>query len=188
MINVTDLRAGATFLQEGKPYIVLKYEHKKVGRGNAVIKTQVKNLKTGSIEEKGFTSGGKVEEISTVRRQLQYLYKDGLLAYFMDPKNFEQIEILLPVIADQIVYVKEGESINVLFWENEALSVDLPPNVVMTVAQTDPGVKGNSATNIFKSGRLENGLTVKIPLFINTGEKIRVDTRTGEYIERAKDS
>lgn len=185
MINVTDLRAGATFIQDGKPFLVVKYEHKKIGRGSAVIKTQVRNLKTGATEEKGFISGGKVEEIVTSRRVLQYLYKDASSAYFMDPRSYDQIEIPLAVVTDQIDYVREGENVTILFWENEALSVELAPNVVMTVITTDPGVKGNSATNMYKPATLENGVSVRVPLFINKGDRIRVDTRSGEYLERA---
>jgi elongation factor P len=104
----------------------------------------------------------------------------------MDPKNYEQIEIPLSVLGDQIVYIKEGESVNILFWEDKPLSVELPPKIELTVAEADPGVKGNSASNIYKPAVLENGLKTKVPLFINPGDKIRVDTRTGEYIERAK--
>ena len=186
MVNVTDLRSGVTFVENGKPYVVLKYDHKKLGRGNAVIKTQVRNLRTGNVEERGFTSGGKVEEIFTTRRQVQYLYKDDKTAVFMDPESYEQIEIPLKVIAEPIRYIKEGEVVWVLFWENEPLSLELPPNVAMKIHYTDPGVKGNSATNIYKSATLENGLNVKVPLFINNGDIIRLDTRTGDYIERVR--
>ncbi|EKD62918.1 MAG: hypothetical protein ACD_52C00020G0005 [uncultured bacterium] len=193
MISVTDLRSGKTFVQEGKPYVVVKYEHKKLGRGNAVIKLQVRNLITGGVKEIGFNSGASVDDINITKRQLQYLYTDKSGAVFMDPITFEQIEIPLPAVKEQLVYVKEGESVNVLFWafggtqdkDDLPLSLELPPKVTLTVAETDPGVKGNSASNVYKSATLENGLKVKVPLFIKKGEKVRVDTRTGEYLERS---
>ena len=185
MISVTDLRAGKTFLQDGKPCIVTRYEHKKLGRGNAVIKTTVRNIITCAVSEIGFNSGSKVEEINTVKRQLQYLYHDQKSAVFMDPKSYEQVEIPQNVIKEQIVYTKEGESVNVLFWDDKPLSLELPPKVTLVVRETDPGIKGNSASNVYKSATLENGLRVRVPLFVNKGQKIRVDTRTGEYVERA---
>ena len=127
-----------------------------------------------------------MEEANTYKSKLQYLYKDQVNAVFMDLRSFEQVEIPLKVLGDQILFVKEGAESTVLFWDQTALSVEIPPKVVLTIAQTDPGVKGNSASNIYKSAVLENGLKVKVPLFIKAGEKIRVDSRTSEYIERAK--
>ena len=185
MIGVTDLRSGRTFVQEGKPYIVLKYEHKKLGRGGAVIKAKVRNLITSDVEEISFNSGAKVEEITSTKHQLQYLYRDQKSAVFMDPKSYEQIEIPQSLIKEQIVYVKEGESVNVLFWDETPLSLEIPLKVTLAVRETDPGVKGNSASNVYKSATLENDLRVRVPLFVDKGQKIRVDTRTGEYVERA---
>src|SRR3989338_5804077 len=152
MISVTDLRAGKTFLQDGKPCIVTRYEHKKLGRGNAVIKTTVRNIITCAVSEIGFNSGSKVEEINTVKRQLQYLYHDQKSAVFMDPKSYEQIEIPLSILGDQILFVKEGGNATILFWsfggaqdkEDKALSIEIPPKVTFVVRETDPGVKGNS--------------------------------------------
>lgn len=191
-INVTDLKGGTAFLHYGKPYQVIKYNLIKLGRGSATVRVTARNLETGGVEEIAYQSNTNVDEANTSKRKLQYLYKDGSTAYFMDPANFEQIEIPLAVLADQISYIKEGEQFTVLFWDPStgsgsprALSVDLPPKVVLKVAETDPGVKGNSASNIYKPAVLENGLKTKVPLFIQTGEKIRVDTRTGDYIERA---
>src|SRR4030067_2415736 len=136
MINVTDLRAGKTFVRDGKPYIVVKYEHKKLGRGNAVIKTQVKNLRTGAVDEIGFNSGARVDEINTTKRQLQYLYIDKSNAVFMDPVTFDQVEIPIVVVKDQLVYTKEGDNVYVLFWDDSALSLELPPKVTLTITET----------------------------------------------------
>ena len=185
MISATELKNGIAFLHYGKPYQVIKYNLIKLGRGSASVRVSARNLETGGVEEISYQSNATVEGANTSKRKLQYLYKDGTNAYFMDGRTFEQIEIPLGVLGDQTLFIKEGSESTVLFWEDKALSVDLPPKVVMTVSQTDPGVKGNSAANIYKSAVLENGLKVKVPLFINVGEKIRVDTRTGDYIERA---
>lgn len=186
MLNATDLKNGATFLYNSKAYQVIKYSLIKMGRGGAVVKVTVRNLETGSIEDKGFSSNISFEEVNTQKRRLQYLYKDASTAVFMDPKTYEQVEVPLSILKEQIVFLKEGENVDVLFWDEKALSVELAPKIVLTVIQTDPGVKGNSATNIYKPAVLENGLKIKVPLFIKEGEKIRVDTRTGEYIERVK--
>lgn len=186
MINSTDLKNGVAFQQYGKPYQVIKYSLIKMGRGGAVVKVQVRNLETGSVEEKSFSSNVAVDEANTYRKILQYLYKDDSNAFFMDPKSFEQVEIPLSVLGDSILFLKEGENANILFWDDKALSVELPPKVALTVKECDPGVKGNSATNLYKPAVLENGMNVKVPLFIKAGEKIIVDTRDSSYIERAK--
>lgn len=185
MIIATNLKNGTTFLMNGKPYQVVKYAHQKIARGGGTVKLSIRNLETGNLEKKTLNSSAKVEEATTVKRPLQYLYKDDASVYFMDPRNYEQIEIPLAMAKDQIVFIKEGESVDVLFWDNKALSIGLPAKVVLAVKDTVPGVKGNSATNIFKPATLENGLKLKVPLFIKKGNKIRIDTRTGEYVERA---
>ena len=186
MIQVTDLKNGTTFLYNKKPCKVIKYTHTKIGRGGATIKLTSKNLISGSTEEMTFGSNQKVEEVNTIKKKLQFLYKDSSNALFMDPTTFEQVEIPLVILGDQVDYIKDGENVNVLFWNERPLSVELPPNIVLTVTETDPGVKGNSAVNIYKPAILDNGLKVKVPLFINQGDKVKIDTRTGEYVERAK--
>ncbi len=185
-MNATDLKNGAAFLHFGKPYQVMKYNLIKLGRGSAYVKITARNLESGSNEEISYQSNASVTEADTYKRKLQYLYKDPVNAVFMDGQTFEQVEIPLKILGDQILFIKEGSETSVLFWGEKALSVEIPPKVTLTIAQTDPGVKGNSASNIYKSAVLENGLKVKVPLFIKAGEKIRVDTRTGEYIERAR--
>lgn len=186
MINATELKNGVTFLDNGKPYKVIKYTHVKIGRGGAIVRLSARNLESGGTEEKTFSSNIKVEDVSTQKRQLQYLYSDANSATFMDPKTYDQVEVGLKVIGDEIAFIKEGETVSVLFWEDRPLSIEIQPKVILTVADTPPGVKGNSASNIYKQGTLENGSKVKIPLFINKGQRIVVDTRTGEYVERAK--
>lgn len=186
MIKATDLKNGTTFLHYGKPYQVNKYTLIKMGRGGAVVKVNARNLETGSITELSYSSNNSVDEADTFKKKLQYLYKDSINAFFMDPTSFEQTEIPLKVLGDDINYCKEGESVDILFWDQKALSVVLSPKINLKVVETDPGVKGNSASNIYKPAVLENGLTVKVPLFIKVGDEVRVDTRTGSYVERVK--
>ena len=186
MINATDLKNGITFLSNGKPYKVIKYTHTKMGRGGATVRVTAKDLVTGTIEDKTFSSNVKVDDVSTSKRKLQFLYNDGGNAVFMDPKTYDQVEIPISIVKEELPFIKEGEFADVLFWEEKALSIEIPPKVTLLIAETSPGVKGNSATNMYKPATLENDLSVKVPLFINKGDKIVVDTRSGEYVERAK--
>lgn len=185
MIVVTELRAGTIFEDNGNLLQVLSYEHIKMGRGSANIKVKVKNLRSGTTIEKSFINGAKVNDVQVFKRDLQYLYKDAERAYFMNPQTFEQIDIPLNLMGNDVYFLKEGENFNISFLGDEALSVNLPPKLVFKVTETAPGVKGNSATNVFKDAILENGLTVKVPPFIKIGDKVRVDTRTGAYTEKA---
>lgn len=184
MIGVTELRAGTAYEEDGQFFTVLSYEHIKMGRGSANIKVKVKNLKTGSIVDKSYINGAKVHDIHVVKKEMQYLYKDDDAVYFMDSATFEQVSIPLKIVPEHI-YLKEGESFVVSFLNNDPLTVLLPPKMTFEVVETAPGAKGNSATNVFKEAILENGMKTKVPLFINTGERIRVDTRTGAYSEKA---
>lgn len=184
MISVTELRAGATYKEDGQLLQVVSYEHIKMGRGSANIKVKVKNLKTGSTVEKSYINGAKVDNVQVLKKDLQFLYKDDEKAYFMNNATYEQVEVLLVTVPDH-QYLKEGETFNVSFLGDEALTVTLPPKMVFKVVDTAPGIKGNSATNVFKDATLENNIKTKVPLFINIGESIRIDTRTGSYSEKA---
>lgn len=184
MISVTDLRAGVVFEEQGQLFQVVSYEHIKMGRGSANIKVKVKNVRSGTTVEKSFINGAKVNDVSVFKKDVQFLYKDTDSAYFMNPTTFEQISIPLGIMGSDVFYLKEGENFNISFLEDEALSINLPPKMDFKVVETAAGVKGNSATNVFKDAVLENGLTAKVPLFIQEGDKIRVDTRTGAYSER----
>lgn len=184
MISVTELRSGTAYIEDGQYFSVLSYEHIKMGRDSANIKVKVKNLKTGSIIDKSYINGAKVQDIHVIKKDMQYLYKDEDGVYFMDGETYEQITIPLAVVPEHI-YLKEGETFTVSFLDGEPLEILLPPKMTFKVVETAPGAKGNSATNVFKEAILENGLKTKVPLFINTGESIRVDTRTGAYSEKA---
>lgn len=186
MLGATELKNGAAFLYESKPFKVIKYELNKMGRGGAVVRVSCLNLESGANVEHAFSSNLSFEQVDLLKQKLQYLYKDANSAYFMNPGSYEQVEIPLSVLGKDAAFVKEGEEATVLFWGDKPLSIELPPKITLAVTQTDPGVKGNSATNIYKPAVLENGLKLKVPLFINVGDRIRVDTRVGEYIERQK--
>lgn len=187
MISVTDLRSGTVFRDQGQLLQVLSYEHIKMGRGSANIKVKVRNIKTGSITEKGFINGAKVDNVAITRKELQYLYKDpttsSAQAYFMDPVSFEQISIPLSKLLDH-QYLKEGQNFPVSFFEGEPLELLLPPKMDLKVIETGPSLRGNSATNIYKDATLENGVKTKVPLFIQINDVVRIDTRTGSYSEK----
>ncbi|HXS15448.1 MAG TPA: elongation factor P [Candidatus Saccharimonadales bacterium] len=184
MISVNDLRNGAIYEESGQLLQVLNFEHIKMGRGSATIKIKVKNLRTGSVTEKSFINGQKVQDVQVLKKEMQYLYQDDESVYFMNPETFEQVAIPLKIIPEA-AFLKEGESYPISFTGDEPLSVILPPKVELKVTETAPGVRGNSTSNVFKDAIMENGLTTKVPLFINVGDTIRVDTRTGQYTERA---
>lgn len=190
MISVTNLRAGACFSEGDNLFQVLNYEHTKLGRGTATIKVKIKNLKTGSVTEKVFISGAKVQEATLDKKETQYLYavnskQQTVNSYvFMDPVTFEQFELSEDKLGDQAVYLTEGMTIKVLFYNDEPLAIELPIKMEFKIAETEPGYRGNSATNIFKDAKLQNGLKIKVPLFVNIGDKVLVDTRTGEYESR----
>lgn len=184
MISVNELRNGQIYEDDGQLLVVLNFEHIKMGQGSANIKVKVKNLRTGSTTEKSFINTAKVQDVQVLKREMQYLYKDDAGVYFMDPTSFEQITVPSEVISG-VQFLKEGQSYPISFYKDEPLDVVLPPKVELKVDDTAPGVKGNSASNVFKDATLENGSVVKVPLFINVGDKVRVDTRTGAYTERA---
>ena len=186
MINATDLKNGTTFLDKGKPYKVIKYSLIKMGRGGAIVRVSARNMESGGIEEKTFSSNIKVDEVQTYKRQLQFLFGDEKIATFMDPKSYEQVEVPMNVIEKELPFIKEGENVSLLFWDDKPLSIEIQPKVTLKITDTPPGVKGDTASNVYKQATLENGMSVKVPLFVNKGEKVVIDTRTGDYVERAK--
>jgi len=183
MMVVQDIRNGTGFLLDGQPWVGLKYEHVKMGRGSATIRIKMRNLITGSIIEKSFINSARVEEIDLVRKPMQYLYKDGENYIFMDPKTYDQVSI---GEIEEGKYLKEGVMVNVLFWDEKALAVELPPKMEFEVVECDSGIKGNSVSNLYKPAKLDNGISLRVPLFIEAGDKILVDTRDGSYAERVK--
>lgn len=184
MIPVTSLRPGVTFEEHGDIFEVLTYNNMHLRKTSSVVQVKIRSLRSGSTTEKTFGSNGEVNPVQIEKKVLQYLYKDSDTGYFMDPQSFEQINIPLKNLQGNN-YLKEGENITISFHKDEALSMVLPPKVKLKVTDTNPGVKGNSATSVLKDATLENGMTTKVPLFIDIGDEIIVDTRDGSYTNRA---
>lgn len=187
MISVTKLRNNTNFELDGAPYRVLSYQHTHMSRGGGSVKVRIRNLADGSVLSKTFQSTEKVDDIQVIKKKMQFLYRDDTDLVFMDPDTYEQTTVSLKTLEDQAPYLKEGEDVHLLIWDEEEmiLGVDLPPKMTFTVAEAAPGEKGDSASNVYKDAILENGLKVRVPLFVNQGDKIRVDTRDGSYVERA---
>ena len=186
MVSVTELRAGKTFKLNDKPYQVVDYKHTKLGRGKANIRVRVRDLRTGEVTEKSFVSGAKVEPIETETKPFQYLYHDEASCYFMETASFEQFSLPIKIFQDKLKFLQEGEKVRILFWEGEPLSFELPNSMIFRVAKTSPGVKGNTVSGATKPATLDNGLMVRVPLFVREGDRVKVDTRTGEYLGREK--
>ena len=184
MINVSDLKPGVTFQLDGNLYVVLDYSHNKTARAAANIKVKMKNLRTGSTTELTFGGNDKVKRAQIDKKEMQYLYSDGELYYFMDQETFEQIPLNYEKVEEAIKFLKENMFAIIKFYKGEAFSVEAPNFVELLITQCDPSVKGNTATNAMKPATLETGAQVNVPMFVNEGDTIRVDTRTGEYMER----
>lgn len=186
MISVTTLRSGIFFEDQSQIFEVLAYEHTKMGRGSGNVKVKVRNLENGALIQKSFMTGAQVQEVLPQKRRAQFLYKDQKDLHFMDVETFEQFGISVKVISDQSRFLKEGMEVGILLWEERVLSIDFAKILDYKVEHTGPVYKGNSVTNVYKPAILENGLEVKVPIFVKAGEIIRVDTRTGNYVERGK--
>ena len=184
MIDVNELRRGVTFTMDGELYKVLAYQHHKPGRGKAVIRTTLRNLRSGATIQHNFISGDRVEDIRVDRRGVQYLYTDGDLYHFMDTETYEQRPLSATVLDDQVLYLKEGMELVLSTYENEALDVELPTTVDLEVVEAEMAIAGDTATGTLKKATLETGLEVQVPLFVEQGDVISVDTRTGEYVTR----
>lgn len=184
MIDVNDLRRGTTFILDGELYKVLEYQHHKPGRGNAIIRTKLRNLRTGATVQQTFLSGDRVQEVRIERRGVQYLYNDGDLYYFMDTETFDQVGVPAHVLEGQAGYLKEGMGLVISMYEGQPIEVELPTAVDLQVVDTEVAVAGDTATNVLKKATLETGLEIQVPLFVQAGDTVRVDTRTGEYVTR----
>jgi len=184
LINANDLRRGVMIKVDDELFIVLSFQHVKPGKGGAFVKTKLRNIKKNIIIEKTFRAGEKVEDIFIEKRKMQYLYNDGDNSIFMDIDNYEQESIPDQFIEDELKFLKEGQEVDVTFYEGEIISVELPTFVELKVTHTEPGLKGDTATTTFKPATIETGTIIQVPLFINEGDTLKIDTRTGEYIER----
>jgi len=181
---VTDLKNGIIFKDGGQPFVVVKYSHVKMSRGSAQVKIKAKNIITGQVLDKSWQSTATVEDALVENKNAQYIYKDNGYV-FMDPKSFDQFTISEDVIGDSAKFLKEGEKVVVKYFEGIPISIDLPITVIFEVKYTEPGYKGNTVSNVYKDAQIDNGTIVKVPTFIKIGDKIKVDTRSGEYASKA---
>ena len=184
MINTNDFKTGLTITYEGNLYQVLEFQHVKPGKGAAIVKTKLKNLRTGSIVEQTFNSGIKVPTAHVDKIKMQYLYNDGNMYSFMNMNTYEQVEIDKSQISNEVKFLKEGLEVILYFYENEMLGIELPEKIDFKIIQTEPAVKGNTATNDTKDAIIETGYLVKVPLFIEQDEEIIVSTKDGKYVSR----
>ena len=185
-ISTNEFRAGVKILLDGDPYSIVENEMVKPGKGQAFNRVKVRNLKTGRVIERTFKSGDSVEGADVVEMDMQYLYQDGDFWHFMVPDSFEQYTAGKQAVGENGVWLKDGTVCIVTLWNNVPLVVTPPPHIELAVVETDPGLRGDTATGGQKPAKLETGAVVRVPLFINEGEVVRVDTRTGEYISRAR--
>ena len=184
MISVTELRKNVTFELDGQLYRVLEYEHYKPGRGNAIIRTKLRNLRTGATLERNFLSGDRVQDVRLDHHTVQYLYHDGDLYYFMDVETYEQPALNAEALGDAVKFLKEGVTLDLSLYQGEPIDIELPVTVDMVVTEAPIAIAGDTATGATKTVTTETGLKVTVPLFVNEGDVIRVDTRTGEYLTR----
>ena len=184
MITAGDFRKGMTFEIDGQPYLIVDFQHVKPGKGAAFVRTTYRNLKTGTIREEAFNPSDKFPKASIETKEMQYLYHDGELYYFMDNDTFDQVPLNEEQVEAAIKWVKENEMVTIRFYNGSAFQVEAPNFVELEVIEAEPGVKGNTASNVTKNAVVETGTVVHVPLFIEQGEKIKIDTRTGEYMSR----
>ena len=185
MISAGDFRNGVTFELDGQVVQVVEFQHVKPGKGAAFVRTKYKNVKTGSVVERSFNPNEKFEQAQLTRQDMQFIYADGDLYYFMDVDTYEQTPIHSDKIGDGTKFLKEEMICKVVSYKGDIFQVELPITVELEITECEPGVRGDTTNNANKYATLETGAVVKVPLFVNQGEKIRVDTRTGEYLERA---
>ncbi|ASS40700.1 elongation factor P [Eubacterium minutum ATCC 700079] len=186
MITAGDFRKGVTFEINGEPHVVLDFQHVKPGKGAAFVRTKYKNILTGAIREDAFNPSDKFPKAHIDTKTMQYLYNDGELYYFMDGETFEQVPISKDDVEDAMKYLRENDEATIKFYKGSPFQVEPPNFVDLEVVETEPGVRGDTATNVTKAATVETGAVIQVPVFIEAGEKIQIDTRTGDYLGRSK--
>ena len=186
MIYASDFRKGRTFQINGEPHVVLDFMHVKPGKGAAFVRTKYKNIITGATREEAFNPDDKFEEAIIETKKMQYLYNDGDLYYFMDQETYEQVPVAYDMVEEAIKYMRENDEATLKFYKGQPFIVEAPNFVDLVVTETEPGVKGNTATNLTKAATVETSAVIQVPIFIEEGEKIQIDTRSGEYLGRSK--
>ena len=186
MITAGDFKKGITVEWDGGVWTIVDFQHVKPGKGAAFVRTKMRNVVTGAVTETSFNPTAKFEEAFVDRRDMAYSYNDGDLYYFMDQETYDMVPVSKDMLDDSFKFIKENTPVKLLSYKGNIFSVETPNFVELTVTKADPGVKGDTATNVTKPATVETGAEIKVPLFINEGEKIQIDTRTGEYLGRAK--
>lgn len=184
-ISINQFKSGLTILVGGKIYLVVEFQHVKPGKGAGFVRTKLKNLESGYLEEMTFRGEEKIEEAFIEERKMQYLYQANELYHFMAQDNYEEVALNKEVLADKVKFLKDNLEVAGYFYKGRAISVNLPNFVVYKIIHTEPGIKGDTAKSGGKPAKIETGATIQVPLFVNPGDAIKVDTRTGDYIERA---
>ena len=184
MVSTADFKNGLVFEWDNRIWQVVWFQHHKPGKGGAVMRCKIKNMKTGDIIERTFKSGEEFREVDTMRRKKQFSYIDGDKVHFMDDETYEDLELSKEQLGEAFGYLKEGMSVDAIYLDGEFLTIQLPASVTMKVTSTMPGDRGNTVTNATKPATLETGIEIQVPLFINEGDTVKVDTRTQEYVER----
>ncbi len=185
MISTNDLRTGATIELDGDAFSVVEFQHVKPGKGAAFVRTRLKNVRTGNVVERTFRAGEKVAKANIEKKEMQYMYASGDEYQFMDQETFDTVMITAEKLADATKWLKEGMMIEVMYFDRNIVGIELPNFVELTITDTPPGVKGDTASGGGKPATLETGAIVQVPFFVNPGDKVRVDTRTGQYLDRA---
>jgi elongation factor P len=186
MISTNDLKKGTVLKIEKELFSVVDFQHVKPGKGGAFVRTKIRNMKKGTTIDRTFRAGEKVEDVRLETRSMQYLYDEGETLVFMDTDSYEQESIQKSAIGDALAFLKEQDIVNIAMYEGEPVTVEPPNFVTLKVTYAEPGIKGDTATNVSKPVKVETGAEVRVPLFVNEGDMIKVDTRTGEYVERVK--
>mgnify|MGYP003376922086 FL=1 len=186
MIYASDFRKGITFEINGEPHVVLDFQHVKPGKGAAFVRTKYRNILTGATREEAFNPNDKFPKAHIETKVMQYLYNDGELYYFMDQETYEQVPLMQEQVEEAMKYIRENDEATIKFYKGSAFLVEAPNFVDLKVIETEPGVKGDTATNVTKAATVETGAVIQVPIFIEEGEVIQIDTRSGEYLERSK--
>ncbi|MBQ9272823.1 MAG: elongation factor P [Mogibacterium sp.] len=186
MVYASDFRKGITFEMNGEPHVVLDFQHVKPGKGAAFVRTKYRNILTGATREEAFNPNDKFPKAHIETKQMQYLYNDGELYYFMDTDTYDQVPLAADLVQEAVKYIRENDMATVKFYKEAAFDVEAPNFVDLEVIETEPGVKGDTATNVTKAATVETGAVIQVPIFINEGERIQIDTRSGEYLGRSK--
>ena len=186
MISTSDFRNGLVIVVDNEPYQIVWFQNHKPGNGGAVMRVKLRHVKKGGTIDRTFKSGERFEELSVTRNKKQFLYADGDDYNFMDMNTYEQVAIPKEKLDGKEIYLKENQEIDVIYLEDDIIGIDMPLIVEMTIIEAEPGIKGDSVTNLTKFAKIETGAEIKVPLFIKEGDRIKVDTRTGEYVERVQ--